>query len=259
MRPTRTLEFNRFFDHGSPAGHARPAALLFQHQSVCFGGLSAILEVVGPKIQAISLALNEYLRLDKAGHYRLYVLSLRLFSDEKPSGGLFGGTPAASEVIEFDISEGEEWANNRAREIEAILSAPGDKASLENTDKNEVRYGALARELRFLDTPLSRRLIIANYGNAKFTYNSDFRFGLMGTRDPNDAIAAMREHLQKPDGAVSSAFLQDLTMLLFAQSNAPTLPRYPNKAAQNSAEMMQYKDFDGKTRKSSKAVCGHAA
>lgn len=196
-------------------------------------------QAVGPKIQTVSLTLNEYLRFEKAGHYRLYVLSSRLFPADKQFGGMFTDTPVASDTIEFDILEGDDWAQNRAREIEVMLSAPADKTA--PAGKDEIRYGTLARELHFLDTPLSRRLMIANYGSAKFQYDGEFHFGLMGTRDPNDAASAMRERLQNPDGAVSSGFLQDLTTLLFMQSDAPARLLYPNKAAEDSPEMKQFR------------------
>jgi hypothetical protein len=234
------LNLTDFFITDRPQDTPDPLGDYFREGVISFGGLSAIPQVIGPKTQTISQTLNEYLRFDKAGHYRLYVLSFRLFPTEKQFGGLFGGTPAASEVIEFDIAEGEEWAQNRAREIQAILSAAADTTAPETADKNAIPYGPLASELRYLDTPLSRRLMIANYGGPQFKYDGAFRFGLIGTRDKSDAVAAMRAHLQNPDGAVSSGFLQVLTTLIFLQSNPPKLPRYPHKAVQGSEELKQY-------------------
>ena len=76
---------------------------------------------------------------------------------------MFNGTPAVSDVVEFDITEGDEWAQNRAREIEAILNNTAPPM----TYQDKIRYDEWACELRYLDVPLSRRLIIANYGTGK--------------------------------------------------------------------------------------------
>lgn len=234
------LNYTDFFITDRPQDTTDPLRDHFKEGVISFGGLSSIPQVIGPKTQTINLTLNEYLRFDKPGHYRLYVLSMRLFPSEKQSGSLFGGVPVASKIIEFDITAGDEWAQKRAHEIEAIVQASSDKTEPLRYSQDENRYNQLARELRFLDVPLSRRLMIANFDTPKFRYDGDFYFGLIGTRDKSDVISALREHLQNPDGAVSARLLQILTALLFSQSDAPALPRYPNKAAPDSPEMQQY-------------------
>ena len=213
---------------------------------MCFGKAFLVLAVcrrfhnrsITP-CKTLPRTLNEYLRFDQPGHYRLYVLSNRLSPIARPFGGPFHSTPAASQMIEFDILSGEDWAENRARQVIALLDAPIAKTSQQSYQAQE-RDGALLRELRFLDTPLSRRWLIAHFTDARFPYNGDMRFGLLGTGDKNDVVAALRAQITAPNSALSSPLFNVMQSLLFEQSAPPELLPYPNPAVKDSAALERY-------------------
>jgi hypothetical protein len=87
--------------------------------------------------------LNEWQRIDRPGHYRLYVVSSRV--SRKGSEGTVSGngpSPVVSNVIDFDVLPADKkWARQKLNETISALSKPaGD------------HYPA-CRALRFLGTP----------------------------------------------------------------------------------------------------------
>lgn len=97
------------------------------------GGLRGIPDLTD-KPYVITAELNEWLRFDKPGPYRLYVVSHRIKSDA-------GHHPVFSNVVEFEIlPRDNKWANQKLNESISALS------------KRSAERRAACRALRFLGT-----------------------------------------------------------------------------------------------------------
>lgn len=236
-----------FFFCDRPQDAPDPARVGFRE-----GSFMDMARPLGPQVQGVRLTLNEYLRFDAPGRYRLFARSRRPF--KAAAGNAAAGRPrlrpqdsemAASDVIELEILDGEEWAQARSREIAAEIAAlPVAQAGASASSVG----GWDDYSLRFLDTPLSRRLMIRNYDRGRisspneFEYNQSWlHYGLLGSRDKDDVMRAIREQISDPDGAVPPGLLGDLAALMFQAGNPPKLPPYPAKSSPDSPEMKAYR------------------
>ena len=156
--------------------------------------------------------LNEW-RQPGPGHYRLHVLSYRVWRppdphEETPYGRV--GLTLRSNTIEFDvISPDQDW---RARQLQEATAA---YQSASEEEKKEA-----ARKLRFLNTMLSvETLAQLFWGLNDQPGGWDLMFGLFGSPYRAEAIAAMQREIHNPDHAITHDFLYTLTKL---QINADT-------------------------------------
>lgn len=94
------------------------------------GGLRGMPEL-SDKPEVVAAELNEWIRFDKPGHYRLYVVSGRVSSKRDPDDRYGSGTSTAavSNVVEFDILPADDkWARQALNEAKAVLGRPdGDQ------------------------------------------------------------------------------------------------------------------------------------
>lgn len=192
------------------------------------GGLRGI-EALDSKPRLINYELNEWLRLNKPGKYRLYVLAGRI-TKGKPHH--FGNTPVrpASNIVEFEIlPRDEEWDKQKLAEAVKLIDSNPKASGYPNEPGR-----AGCRTLRFLDTEASIKEIIRRFRGEAQTCDFEYDFGLLGTSRQNFAVTQMERAVYDPDQPIIGYFLNTLTFLAFQRDNPGPLPPYPmnDEAAQ---------------------------
>jgi hypothetical protein len=164
--------------------------------------------------------LNEWVALDKPGHYSLYVTSGRV-----ARRGAQKDEPVQlqSNIVEFDIVAADPaWQQETLRSAVSILgtesSTPQEK-------------GAALRTLRFLDTPESVEELVHLLGTR--SDNSDWNEigGLAGSRYQSLVVRELKQQMSNPDIGLTGSYLYILTKLKFQLDHKP-FPPYPAKDAQ---------------------------
>lgn len=176
------------------------------------GGLSSTPELTD-KPYLITAELNEWMRFDKRGHYRLYVVSGRV--GRKDASGEPDVFAVVSNVIEFEIlSQNKKWATQKLNEAITALS------------KTDVDHRSACRTLRFLGTTAAvsemRKRFRGDDDNCEWQY----QFGLIGSPHRDFVIREMENALSSPEQPITSTFLNTLALLQFT-SQSTALPPYP--------------------------------
>lgn len=166
--------------------------------------------------------LNEWVALDKPGHYSLYATSSRV---SRRDGAKLENLTLRSNALEFDIVEASDgW---RAQTVGAAA------ATLRNADSTAEEKRAAARTLRFLDTPDSVRELVRQLGVPGDGSRWDFVAGILGSRHRQEAVAELEAQLTAPDAAITADFLSALgeTKFLLDHKHEP-MPPYPEEDKQ---------------------------
>ena len=129
------------------------------------GRLRSIPELT-EKPEVINDDLNEWLRFDRPGRYRLYVVSSRVGRKDNRANPL----PAvASNIVEFEVVPADKkWADQQfAQAVTALAKADADRAS--------------CRVLRFLGTKAAVTEMIKRSRGDSNGCDYEFNFGLIGS------------------------------------------------------------------------------
>jgi hypothetical protein len=152
--------------------------------------------------------LNEW-RSPGPGHYRLYVVSYRVWRPpdpgEKTSWGRIGAT-VRSNTVEFDVRPASpQW---REEQLEAALQTLSSSAT-----NDEKRHAA--RILRFLDSEASTRALAQQFWglNQQQPVGWDLILGLFGSPYRQLAIEAMKAEISEPNHPITDDFLMMLARL----------------------------------------------
>lgn len=150
----------------------------------------------------IPYRLNEWLRFDKPGTYKLYVTSPRI-GRKKNKEDRWGEPLAArvaSNLVEFEILPANaDWAKTELAKAVRILDDP----------KQREKHAEAACVLRYLDTEEAAAEMIKRLDDT----TSDFSFGLIGSSQRNFVVETMEKRIELPEQAVSSRYLHWLTWL----------------------------------------------
>jgi hypothetical protein len=180
-----------------------PLADYFRGGSFLGGGLGSERQLSEEPFTATA-ELNEW-RQPGPGHYRLYVVSYRVWRPKDPGEQTpYDRVPITlrSNTVDFVVTEADEdW---RAQQL------------LEATEayRNTATQREGARGLRFLNTRASTQTL------ARFFWGSndqpggwDLMFGLIGSPFRSEAIAAMQREIENPDHPITEDFLRTLVKL----------------------------------------------
>jgi hypothetical protein len=180
--------------------------------------------------------LNEYLRFDKTGKYRLYVVSDRVrrepsVKESTKQEGLIG-VPATSNIIEFTVLPmNVEWANSQLQSAKKILE------STDNLDprRRDEEIQSADRVIRFLGTEDAVRYMIRHFDEAP----NDFPFGLIGSPFRGTVVKEMENGLEAPDCAVSDQYLWVLSQCSYVQKYSRWGAPYPGTEDKAKLELWQ--------------------
>ena len=150
--------------------------------------------------------LNEYLRFDRPGKYRIYATTRHVVADWSPGRDAYaGGPPLTSNVLELEILPADAaWADEQLQHAaEAlVLSA-----------KNEKLRMSAAKTIRYLQTPAALDAMAAQYTGETRDVDEQMLAGLIGFHDRAAAVARMERQLLAPDFGVSRQFLFSLGVM----------------------------------------------
>ena len=183
------------------------------------GGLSGGDKSLSADPETISEDLNEWVALDKPGHYSLYATSGRV---SRRDGAKFENVALRSNTLEFDVVEASPaWQAETLGTALATLHIAG-------STPNEKR--AAARTRRFLDTPDSVRELARQLATSGDENHWDLLAGILGSRHRQEAVAELEAQLAAPDAAITAEFLSALaeTKFLLDHEGEP-MPPYPEQ------------------------------
>jgi hypothetical protein len=191
------------------------------------GGLRGYPELTN-KPEVITVELNEWMRFDKPGRYRLYVISNRV-AKMKVKGDPFGGTGQAtvSNVLEFEILPADKkWAAQKLNEAVTLLAKPdGD-------------HRGACRVLRFLGTPQAATEMIKRFRGDDNSCDFEYEFGLIGSPQRDFVIREMEAALSSPEQPIVTSFISNLALLEFTRQT-PAMPPFPAEGTDEQARQWQ--------------------
>ncbi len=208
-----------------PADAPDPLADYFHYGIVGLGGLSQMPPPLSAKPFVIKRDLNEWLRFDKPGHYRLYVSSARILT-KKPGQSIgFGGKVVTSNILEFDIlPDDAAWDDATLRDAVRVLDTPKTDSLVYNDSPRQ----RAARTLRFLGTLAAVREMVQRLGQADDATAFECRMGLWGAPGRAFVVQQLQARFDAPDFGVTQSLLNDAArMEYFAQHPEPE-PPYPS-------------------------------
>lgn len=189
----------------------------------------------GPRFQpltlqpiAIPFTLNEWLRFDAPGHYRVYLSSRRVVDTDKLQSHnlIFQGRTTISNAVDLEIIP-----NNPAWNVRTLRQA----LPLFNTNgfgyQNQTAKIEAVRAVRFLGTTEAVLAMVARY--ASFDENNSWntptytqtRLGLFGFAHPGAVIQEMKRRLADPDFPVFSVLLDDLAQTQYLAAYPQPVPQ----------------------------------
>jgi len=196
------------------AGTEDPIWEYFARGGGWIGGGIRSMPTLGEATVTLTIELNEWVRFDRPGTYRLYVTSHRVEDLRSTSPAGYPGLPTAvsSSVVEFTIVEADDrWSESAlAGAIRAMDESPGGDARR-----------AACRTLRFLASPAAAREMARRYEPGDRECGSQLMFGLIGSPAREAAIQAMSERVEAPQGEVDPPFLDTLALLVFDHAGIP--------------------------------------
>lgn len=197
--------------------------------------------VLSDKPFEMPLVLNEWLRFDRPGAYRVYVTTRRVLPDTgKPAGdgfsGMLGPGPrfeTTSDILQLEIVPADPTCART--QVEAQKSRWADRT------QHYTAQPRLEGEVQYLGTPEAAQAILEQMGDSSRPRSSAdeswfWRPALVAFPDRDWLIAEMQRTLVRPDYAVTQGFLTSLA-LLSAQRRMPhpagadaTPPHYTRNA-----------------------------
>jgi hypothetical protein len=183
------------------AGTSDPLLDYFAQAAFIGGGLRSRHALGGQPVR-IRLELNEWVRFDRPGRYRVSVRSSRVTDESRMEEGRAAEVPVQSNAIEVEVLEASpDWQRETYANARAILDGSG---------ADERRRGC--RMLRFLGTEAAVDEMIRRLDSDPGC-GFDSRAGLFGAPDRAYVIRRLEERLVAPDQPVSTAYVRTLAAL----------------------------------------------
>jgi DNA-directed RNA polymerase subunit F len=150
--------------------------------------------------------LNEYLRFDQPGKYRVYATTRHVLADWSAGRDAYaGGPPLTSGILELEILPTDvAWADDQLQHaVEALVLAR----------RNEGLRMSAAKTIRYLQTPAALDAMVTHYTGANSDVDRQMLAGMIGYHDRAAAVKRMDQQLVAPDFGVSRWFLFSLGVM----------------------------------------------
>lgn len=201
--------------HVTPPGRD-PLERYYSTGAFIGGGLGGAREL-SSEPQVMRVDLNEWVALDKPGHYSLYVTSGRV-SRRTPTKA--EPVELRSNDLEFDVI-----AADPAWQQQTLSTAV---ATLNMASSAEDEKSSALRVLRFLDTPASVHELVFRLGTRGDRSGWNEIAGLAGSLYQNLVVQELERQMSAPDIALTGDYLYILAKLKLQLDHEP-LPRYPQE------------------------------
>ncbi|MDQ2800771.1 MAG: hypothetical protein M3Y13_14165 [Armatimonadota bacterium] len=219
------------FQVDNPVGAVDPLRLHYGHVlSEAFSGGGPQFQDLDQQPVSVPYTVNEWLRFDAPGKYRVYLTSGRIVDRGRQVRSLlhFEGRDTTSNAVDLEILPDDPvWDARTLQQVLPLFNAEGF-----DPQKQKARQAAV-RAVRFLGTPDAARAMIARYGHFADTLfwsspaYDQTRLGLFGFPKPAVVIQEMECRLADPDFPVFNDFLYDLAQVQFFAAYSQPLPPYP--------------------------------
>lgn len=204
--------------HVNPAGRD-PLQKYYSLGGFIGGGLGSE-EILSSRPYIVHEDLNEWVALDRPGHYSLYITSGRVTRCDATAEK---AVALQSNTLEFDVV-----AADRAWQQQTLGWAT---ATLQMSSSTAEERAAALRTLRYLDTPDSTRELAHLLGAPSGRDDWDEIAGLAGSPYQSLAVSELEEEMSDPNTALTGDYLDALTRLKFHLEQKP-LPPYPQSDEQ---------------------------
>jgi hypothetical protein len=182
------------------------------------GGLRGIPKL-GSEPITLHLDLNEWVRFERPGHYRLVVKSNRVIVGRDEKKHTMGEhAQVASNSVEFDILRpSSDWIGQQVATAIANLRSEDDDKRRE-----------AARSLRFLGTNAAVDAMVERVRGEENGFDGEFEFGLIGAPDRKYVVAAMHQQLLNTSQPITSSFIQTLAVLSYLSEHPQNFASVPS-------------------------------
>ncbi|PYU65936.1 MAG: hypothetical protein DMG56_01775 [Acidobacteria bacterium] len=214
--------------HVTPPGRD-PLERYYSTGAFMGGGLGGARELSSDP-QVMREDLNEWVAVDKPGHYSLYVTSGRV---ARRTASKAEPIELRSNDLEFDVV-----AADAAWQQQTLSSAI---ATLNMGSSTEAEKAAALRVLRFLDTPASVHELVFRLGTRGDRSGWNEIAGLAASRYQKLVVQELEQQMSGPDIALTNDYLYILGKQKLQLDHDP-LPPYPQKDAEQQkiwSERMQ--------------------
>jgi hypothetical protein len=200
------------------------------------GGLRGIDTLSPDKPQSVNYDLNEWLRFDKPGKYRLYVISHRLTKGKPHHEGNLAVEPV-SNIVEFQIVPSTpDWQQATLATALKTLNEPNRP----NSSVGESERRSACRVLRFLGSESSIKEMAARLRGEDQQCDYEYYLGLIGAANRRLAREQMEAALDRPTQPVSSSFLNALVQIASAERMLGDGQQFANDEAGQKAAQAQW-------------------
>jgi hypothetical protein len=199
--------------HVTPPGRD-PLRNYYANGLFMFGGLGS-LQVLTGEAQILREELNEWVALDRPGHYTLYVTTHRV---SRRAATTHEPVETRSNSLEFDV-----LAADPAWQQQVLTSAVLVLDNDASTDREKI---AAIRSLRFLDSTGSVQELVRQMGKLPDGKRWDCVAGLAGSLHQSLVVRELELQIGAPDEAISGQYLSVLAKLK-VQLEHELLPAYP--------------------------------
>lgn len=213
------------FDVTPASGWADPLRVYFGSSIAFMGGGLTGFAPLSAKPVVVDLNLNEWVRFDQPGTYRIVVVSHRVSNVLTGKGGPFGapGLDLTSNPIQLRIIPvTKTWERVK---LAAILNELEVSAKTPGPEPDSLKV-AIA-DLRFLGTAAAARVMVQHLREDEPTLMYECALGLDGLREKLHpiAVAAMNRLIDDPDFPISSWFLTTMSVLQLNEADDPAVQR----------------------------------
>ena len=186
------------------------------YQGFIGGGLRGF-ETLSNQPRLVSIELNELVRFDQPGRYRVTVSSDRVSPTSAPMGT--GQIRVRSnDLLLTIVAASQQWQQQTLASALAALDAV-------KPDAHQVSQGdpgrAAAKTIRYLGTATAAREMVSRLNNENWSY--EFRFGLEGSPAREPALQAMADALNAPSYPVTGEFLSTMSVVALPEDNGGDL------------------------------------
>jgi len=205
-------------------GSSDPLQLYFNSSWGFLGGGLTAFKLLSTSPISIHLDLNEWVRFDRPGVYRLTVISHRISDTRDADYPQHAGMEVKSNSIELQIIAADPtWQQSELKQILQALNRPGPSGGdLRNDPRQAARM-----TLRYLGSEEAARELARRLRGEDTRADGGYMLGLIGSPHRDIGLQEINKLFDAPDFPISDLFLTTMSILPLnlGRKPTPTIPR----------------------------------